>query len=185
VSRRETLRRAHVAAELFNNEADPKPIHTIAHEFDISTRQAHRLVATARELGWIARTAPTGLVKNALVHGTMHGYLSHKCRCELCRAANTAAQTKLRKSRHTRGIPDGVKHGRYTTYNNWGCRCDDCYQAHRQKLITNRERRIQRKDQAPHGTVSGYDSWECRCDDCRRAACEYRRQWRAARRVSA
>jgi hypothetical protein len=38
-----------------------------------------------------------------------------------------AGKAKERKGRITRGLPPGdPRHGRYTTYVNWGCRCDLC-----------------------------------------------------------
>lgn len=67
-------------------------------------------------------------------HG-VSGYTHYKCRCSRCRAANavrTAGQVARRADQIT-ADPSLAVHGKYTTYNNWHCRCDPCVEAHKQK----------------------------------------------------
>ena len=68
--------------------------------------------------------------------GTVHNagmYNNHGCRCDVCRAAHTAACGVRRSERYAytarHGLPLGVEHNAWT-YNNWGCRCDACRGAH-------------------------------------------------------
>lgn len=64
-------------------------------------------------------------------HGTMSAY-NAGCRCDDCRAANTAKSQRRRERRRAEGvIPDEV-HGTATGYAEWHCRCDDCTAAHRE-----------------------------------------------------
>jgi hypothetical protein len=43
------------------------------------------------------------------------------------RAANTARCREQRRRRAERGLPpDDPRHGKPSTYTNWGCRCDRC-----------------------------------------------------------
>lgn len=54
---------------------------------------------TARKIAEYAPSASSeGLHVLHVPHGTKVGYSYHKCRCELCRAANTAAHKKYRAS---------------------------------------------------------------------------------------
>lgn len=65
-------------------------------------------------------------------HGIIAGY-GNGCRGPKCRAAKNAAAKKGRTERKLRLAiyPDlPIDHGRYTTYNNWGCRCDLCVGAY-------------------------------------------------------
>lgn len=69
-------------------------------------------------------------------HGVYSTYVNHRCRCTLCKAANTARSERLRRAR---GAPPRAvflaslerTHGRIATYND-GCRCDDCRRAARE-----------------------------------------------------
>lgn len=71
-------------------------------------------------------------------HGTGDGYANWGCRCAPCTGART---DEVRADRARRvawflrldaatGAPTttapGVAHGRASTYQNWGCRCDAC-----------------------------------------------------------
>jgi hypothetical protein len=51
------------------------------------------------------------------------------CRCDGCRAANTARTMRERERRRLAGPPADIEHGA-STYNNWGCRCAACTAAH-------------------------------------------------------
>jgi hypothetical protein len=63
-------------------------------------------------------------------HGC-YAYQRHKCRCDICRAANTEncrqsrANAKARAKRDPRLIP----HGTVVGYGYWGCSCSDCRKA--------------------------------------------------------
>jgi hypothetical protein len=58
-------------------------------------------------------------------HGTYSRYNVDECRCDDCRAANTAQSRDLRS--RLRQVPaDQIPHGTTNGYNNYGCRCDDC-----------------------------------------------------------
>jgi hypothetical protein len=67
-----------------------------------------------------------GRTRNPLVHGTLHGYYSWRCHCDLCRAASTAYARKSRertarpKKKHAK-----LPHGERSTYAK-GCRCRMC-----------------------------------------------------------
>ena len=58
-------------------------------------------------------------------HGSLYGYKSCGCRCDLCRAANTAYK---KQQRATGAPPPSVGHGTYSAYNGYGCRCYECSQ---------------------------------------------------------
>jgi hypothetical protein len=63
-------------------------------------------------------------------HGTMAGY-KRGCCCFDCRCANTdrvLVQNAQRRARLNAGLASPA-HGRYTTYSNWGCRCQPCRDA--------------------------------------------------------
>lgn len=64
-----------------------------------------------------------------------------------------------------------IKHGGTgSSYDNYGCRCQDCKAAHLARHRANKERwRAQPKDpdDPRHGTPSFYNNHGCRCDKCR------------------
>lgn len=63
-------------------------------------------------------------------HGTLTGYVKHKCRCQECRTAN-AYYYRARKKRLTGTLADDdPRHGTDHAYTTFGCRCDDCKAAH-------------------------------------------------------
>jgi hypothetical protein len=70
-------------------------------------------------------------------HGTLTGYNTHACRCELCRDAFRVYSKARRRLRSALLEPDDPRHGRYTTYRNWMCRCTPCLDAHRVKCRAN------------------------------------------------
>jgi hypothetical protein len=71
------------------------------------------------------------------------------CTCKPCPAAKAAEQRHMDAQRRNQRVEvDGRlvaplpadRHGRPGTYNNWGCRCEPCTEAHR-----NRQRRDRAK----------------------------------------
>lgn len=71
----------------------------------------------------------------ALKHGTQEAYVRGKCKCQTCVAGNTSRHRDLRAARFARRVEvegrlvapvPAERHGRMTTYNNWGCRCVPC-----------------------------------------------------------
>jgi len=61
-------------------------------------------------------------------HGTRTAYNLGKCRCHICRDANTAYQRTWRKART---IPvDDQRHGTENAYTTRDCRCESCRKAH-------------------------------------------------------
>lgn len=84
--------------------------------------------------------------------------------------------------------PTGT-HGSNNTYDNLGCRCEACVDAHREAKRQRQAFRVARTkgngDVAPingHG-VSTYTNWGCRCRACMDAHTRYCRQHK--RRASA
>lgn len=133
-----------IAARLFNDESDMHPTHTIAREFNATTRTAERLVKRAREMGLITRTTRTGNTMRPLEHGTIHGYELHRCRCQDCRSANAARAADLRRRRASRRDTATFTHGQYG-YTNWGCRCDVCSAAHSARCKSDYRKRLARQ----------------------------------------
>jgi hypothetical protein len=62
-------------------------------------------------------------------HDTVGGYTNHRCRCELCTAAQREYQQRLR-ARYLERPREDLAHGTYNAYANYGCRCDACREAH-------------------------------------------------------
>lgn len=62
-----------------------------------------------------------------------HGYggYTNGCRCGVCRDAKSAYMAKRRGQAflNTGPVPDGLKHGARSTYEEHGCRCDECVAA--------------------------------------------------------
>lgn len=68
-------------------------------------------------------------------------------------------------------MTDKWEHGLYSSYTNFGCRCDACAEAGAQY------RDKYRKENMPdgvHGTYSGYSTWKCRCRFCKMAGKQHR-----------
>jgi len=74
--------------------------------------------------------APRTLEGANVTHGIRATYVMYGCRCDLCRAANTASQARLnavRAERLARGdLTVELVHGSHNAYQNYGCRCDLC-----------------------------------------------------------
>lgn len=105
-------------------------------------------------------------------HGTHNGYTNLRCRCDRCRAANTASHREwAHRSGYSRPAEDvnyirarnadcADNHGTEYRYTR-GCRCDAC------RAASAAARRIRRltPNVAVHGAY-GYANG-CRCDACR------------------
>lgn len=87
-------------------------------------------------------------------HGAAWTYNHHKCRCELCTAAGTAAQGKARRKRYSE------REWVFTTHVQ-GCTGEDCLWTCTRALVATKSPR--------HGTATIYRNWGCRCDDCTEA----------------
>jgi len=117
-------------------------------------------------------------------HGTRHGYSKLKCRCDDCKKANSEwwkaykqrsgyVRIKMQMPAHTE-----AKHGSATMYT-YGCRCDACKQAIKDRYREKREtgwrqgtRRsreqymLDRYGELQHGTARMYRRYGCRCGAC-------------------
>lgn len=85
-------------------------------------------------------------------HGTRSGYQSG-CRCDECRTAlRDYARDRRRENGGTQGkrvdIPE-ERHGKNSTYMNYGCRCDPCKAVNSAAQKAERERRQARKAEQP------------------------------------
>lgn len=69
-----------------------------------------------------------GLTPRKGVHGTLVMYVNHKCRCELCRAANAeyCRGYKRKKFGYKEKPRTGMVHGTTNAYRYYKCRCDLC-----------------------------------------------------------
>lgn len=63
--------------------------------------------------------------RKPIKHGTLTGYINHKCRCGACRAAKTAYRADVR-DRHRSAPPEAIPHGTRHGYDHYGCRCGAC-----------------------------------------------------------
>lgn len=71
-------------------------------------------------------------------------------------------------------------HGSRSTYQNYGCRCDDCRAGNSAdvlRMVGNRHKRV---SEAPHGTRTAYDMWGCRCEACKATKAAANRIYRDA-----
>ena len=76
-------------------------------------------------------------------HGSANMYVNYGCRCDKCRAGNTARAARSRAER-VKKLAAGwclVRHGVYSTYINYGCRCDQCTAANTAATRLYRQRR--------------------------------------------
>jgi hypothetical protein len=75
-------------------------------------------------------------------HGTPSAYGYHKCRCDTCRAGNTARCRAIHDRLKAIGLaPGDYRHGSLGAYKNWGCRCDKCCAKHSADLKAREPRR--------------------------------------------
>lgn len=77
-----------------------------------------------------------------------------------------------------------IVHGRASTYESRGCRCEPCRAAKSAKNRRSRAAGRARLDAGAvveHGLLSTYTNYLCRCAPCRSANAEYIRQYRLIR----
>lgn len=103
---------------------------------------------------------------------------------------STTEQRKKRWLAIKDNLPPHLSHGTQTVY--WyGCRCEECKIANKERCERNREARV-KKDPGniKHG-LSGYMNYRCRCPICKAAKAadtkspkhrEYQRNWNAEQR---
>jgi hypothetical protein len=75
------------------------------------------------------------------------------------------------------GKPKHVaKHGSYSEYTNYKCRCVHCRAANTRYNLKRRKKRAERllkgEIKVEHGHYSTYTNYACRCDECKRANTE-------------
>ena len=69
------------------------------------------------------------------------------CRCKLCKKAHYSYCRKFyEKRRKTQLSPSDPRHGKYSTYVNWYCRCEKCAFAHSEIEKMKWQQRKQRKN---------------------------------------
>jgi hypothetical protein len=69
--------------------------------------------------------AEAGLAED-VPHGVLR-YIHYGCRCDICKAANSARHKAAREARKQRAH-EAPNHGTYSTYVNWGCQCGPCHE---------------------------------------------------------
>ena len=110
-------------------------------------------------------------------HGKVNSYVSHGCRCDSCRTANTeyARKMRLKRSESIWSNYWNVSHGKASTYTNHGCRCEACSEAMAEHSATARARRKSSLADSgvTHGKYSTYTNHDCRCEECAEAASTY------------
>lgn len=72
-------------------------------------------------------------------HGT-NGYYNLGCRCDVCRAANTAHLREYRARIKGTLSPGDPRHGTSNGYFNYGCRCRPCTDASTADMAFTRRR---------------------------------------------
>ena len=126
-------------------------------------------------------------------HGTSSAY-NHGCRCEECTAAkreydrqyrrNNPDKVRAAREKRKQTPFEEIKHGKYTTYNNYACRCDECTADYKRYLEDTRDQRQEYYksllqtpyEEIEHGSYYGYARLGCRCPACTEAKREYARQ---------
>jgi hypothetical protein len=89
-------------------------------------------------------------------HGNTTSYRKG-CRCDECKAANTASYMKWKRSRSPKHIPHHV-HGTLGGYTNYYCRCDRCKTA---KSAEDRSYQKRKKDEMNNGLVQSKEESSC------------------------
>lgn len=74
------------------------------------------------------------------------------------------------------------RHGADSTYQNHGCRCNQCLAAHRDCMARMRLKLQARDDPPDHGD-NRYVNYGCRCEECKAAHSAARRRWAASASV--
>lgn len=104
-------------------------------------------------------------------HGTKSRYV-HGCRCQECKAANTAYQRESTEARRSKPVPEGVTHGKACA-TNYGCKCAVCSEAVRAYNVELGKRvRAGKVQHRGEGRSSG-----CPCESCRKFHREYQGKW--------
>lgn len=98
------------------------------------------------------------------------GYVHHRCRCDVCRAANSEYARVLRQKRRDLP-PERIPHGINGSVN-YGCRCDICTSA---LSVRNKRYAALPIQGEAHGTWANYRKG-CRCDPCAELAREHSRK---------
>ena len=133
-------------------------------------------------------------------HGTLSGYIYHKCKCRDCRDFSALENRKRNGLDLNKPIvpivdqqnvldmipeenlfndPNDPRHGTIRGYN-IGCRCDPCRNSameyQKQYKLDKLEEMQNDPDHKNHGTPNGYKVG-CRCNDCTDAGSEYQKQY--------
>lgn len=61
-----------------------------------------------------------------MIHGTLDGYINHRCRCDDCREAGRLDAADRRDRDRAEGIPEDLDHGTRRGYVHYRCRCLPC-----------------------------------------------------------
>jgi hypothetical protein len=131
------------AAAVYNDRSVEYADDVVAEDLCVCKRTAQRYIAAARREGLLTWKRPTHTVRE-LIHGTVHGYDRHSCRCRACRYAHAKHQSKMRENRYARRDTAVFKHGA-NGYSNWGCRCDVCREGHHKQMLRDYENRKARR----------------------------------------
>jgi hypothetical protein len=80
--------------------------------------------------------------------------------------------------------PDDPRHGKYTTYNNHGCRCSECRNAWNVYNTEKNHRLGHTRPREQYLAESSHHGWKryrkgCRCEVCRAASAAQKRRQRA------
>lgn len=80
------------------------------------------------------------------------------------------------------GQPSRVRHGDYSAYTLYGCRCDKCKRTNTNYQAGLRRASGVKPNTGPkHGTTNMYQNYGCRCGACKAANAASQRRYRAAR----
>lgn len=152
-------------------------------------------------------------VPGSQTHGTVTGYVYHRCRCEACHSAYTTWRRNKYGHRPAAeyNAERAAKHG--TESRSKHCRCDACREASARARQARRERRKipcercgqprtnpldsrssarvtglcnscwREENAVKHGSLTMYTVHRCRCEPCRAAERAYRKDL-AARRAA-
>ena len=143
------------------------------------------------------------LTKGDPRHGTMTGYVYHKCKCRPCRDTSAQYQRKYEKNNNIKQFDpvtpnvdqqnvmtsnpvdsihndvDDPRHGTIRGYD-IGCRCDPCKSAKNDYKKEYNKNKLEEIQQDPehsfHGTIQGYNIG-CRCDPCKSAKNDYKKEY--------
>lgn len=119
-------------------------------------------------------------------HGTTTGYQYHKCRCDLCRKAQTDSVRQYRATQQGRAKVrnnNANAQRRLSLAAQWMReKRPDIWQQIVHQVDEDKEQ-TSATEPIKHGTLSMYTHGGCRCDLCREANADHMRQYRATRKV--